>query len=281
MSIMGGQIYYFSGTGNSLFVAKQIAERTGAKLTSVPSILSKGKIETEADSIGLVFPVYYATNDCGLPNIIRRFISKMENFQQKYLFAVCTCGNMPGTTLENLATLIRQKGSVLSAGFIIKMSDKTVSKEKNEKALRKQKAKIEYICKYVSAGEKGVLETRNIWSKIVLAPMLYLAIKPLFKRRYRKLSGSTSLPFSELIPLADESFQVDTKCVGCGICAQVCPVDNIRLVNRKPVWQHHCETCLACYSWCPQEAISGEIVSYNTRHHHPTVKLTDMLAAKQ
>ena len=278
---MSTEVYYFSGTGNSLFAARQIAERINGKLISIPSVIKEESIRTEADVVGIVFPVYYATSDCGIPRIISRFVRKLENLNSKYIFAVCTSGSMPGTTLENLSKLIASKGGTLAAGFIIKMSRENVSKEKQDEMLIKQKEKLDAVCKYLLARKRGKLETRGILRKIALAPVLYLAIKPLFSRRYRKLSGSAGLPFSELIPLADRSFEVDAKCIGCGICAQVCPADNIRLVEDRPVWQHHCETCLACYSWCPQEAIGGDIVSYNTRYHHPDVKLSDMLMAKQ
>ena len=278
---MSVEVYYFSGTGNSLFVARQIVERINGKLISIPSVIKEEHIRTEADVVGIVFPVYYATNDCGIPRIISRFVSKLESLNSKYIFAVCTSGSMPGTTLENLSKLIASKGGTLAAGFIIKMNDESLSKEKQDKKLTEQKEKLDAVCKYVLARKRGKLETRGTLRKIVLAPVLYLAIKPLFSRRYRKLSGSAGLPFSELVPLADRSFRVDAKCVGCGICAQVCPVDNIRLVEDRPLWQHHCETCLACYSWCPKAAIGGDIVSYNTRYHHPTVKLADMLNAKQ
>jgi ferredoxin len=277
---MSTEVYYFSGTGNSLFVARQIVERINGTLISIPSIIEKEHIRTEADVVGIVFPVYYATNDCGIPLIISRFVRKLESLNSKYIFAACTCGRMPGTTLENLSKLIASTGGTLAAGFVMKMNDETLSKEKQDKMLAEQKEKLDAVCKYVLARKKGKLETRGIFRKIVLAPVLYLAIKPLFSRRYRKLSDSAGLPFDELIPLADRSFQVDAKCNGCGICAQVCPANNIRLVDRKPVWQHHCETCFACHSWCPQSAIFGEIVSYNQRYHHPSVKLSDMLMAK-
>jgi ferredoxin len=278
---MSTEVYYFSGTGNSLFVARQIVERINGKLISIPSVIKEEHIRTEADVVGIVFPVYYATNDCGIPRIIIKFVGKLENLNSQYIFAVCTSGGIPGTTLENLSKLIASKGSTLAAGFIIKMNDENLSKEKQDKMLIQQKEKLDAVCRYVLARKRSKLETRSILRKIVLAPVLYLAMKPLFSRRYRKLSGFAGLPFSELIPLADRSFRVDAKCIGCGICAQVCPVDNIRLVEDRPVWQHHCETCLARYSWCPQAAIGGDIVSYNTRYHHPTVNLQDMLRAKK
>ena len=261
-------------------MAKEIAEKISGKLVSIPSAIEQEHIRPEADVVGIVFPVFYATNDCGIPLIINRFISKLENLGSKYVFAVCTCGNMPGATIENLAKLVKSQGGELAAGFTFKMNNKTLTQAKQEKTLAYQKRKLDAVSEYVSAMKKGRLETRGILSKIVLSPLLYLAIKPAFSRRYRKLSVSPRMPFRALIPLADKSFQVDARCIGCGTCAKVCPVENIKIENNKPVWKHNCETCLACYAWCPQEAITGEIVSYNERYHHPEVKLSQMLKEK-
>ena len=277
---MSIEVYYFSGTGNSLWVAKQIAEKTNAKLISIPSVMEKERVTPAANTVGVVFPVYYATNDSGIPLIIHRFIQKLENLHSKYIFAVCTCGSMSGTTIENLAKLVKSQNGELSAGFTLKMNDKTIPQEKQEKMLAKQKQKINEIYAYISAKKIGRLESRGIMRKIVMAPLLYLAIKPAFSRRYRRLSNSTHLPFRELVPLADKSYKVNEKCISCGTCAKVCPVDNIKLMAGKPVWLHHCETCLACYVWCPKEAICGEIVSYNEWYHHPNVKLSEMLIEK-
>jgi len=263
-----------------MFVAKEIAGKIGGKLVSIASVIEGERLRAEADIVGIVFPVYYATNDCGIPLIISRFIRKLDSLNSKYVFAVCTCGSMPGTTIENLAKLIKSQGGELAAGFTIKMNDKTLTQEKQDNALVYQKEKVDAICKYILSRRWGKLETRGIMRKIALAPLLYLAIKPAFSRRYRKLSGSPRMPFAALIPLADKSFQVNEKCSGCGTCARVCPVGNIKMVDGKPVWQHHCETCFACYVWCPREAINGDIVSYNERYHNPDVKLSDMLREK-
>ena len=239
------EVYYFSGTGNSLFVAREIAGRIGGQLIPMSSVVTEEKIRPEADAVGIVFPVYYATNDCGIPLIVNRFVHKLENLRSKYIFAVCTCGNMPGTAIENLEKQVHSQGGELAAGFTFKMSDKPLTPERQEKALVYQKEKLNAICEYVSARKKGKLETRGITRKIFLAPLFYVAIKPAFSRRYRKLAASPKMPFSALIPLADKSFQVDAKCSGCGTCAKICPVENIKMVEGKPEWQHHCETCLA------------------------------------
>jgi ferredoxin len=296
MVAVSAEVYYFSGTGNSLAVARDIAEKINGKLISIPSLMEEESIRTDADVIGIVFPVYYATNDSGIPLIVGRFVRKLENLGSKYVFAVCTHQGAPGATIENLGKLVKSCGGELAAGFKVKMSIpySTAQKisyslfhrelvangleddEKQQKLFDEWKKKLQSITEYVTTRKKGKFETRGLLLKIFLAPFQPIE-NQIFSYRYRKLSKASSLPFNELINLADRSFNTNENCNGCGTCARVCPVDNIKLVEGKPVWQHRCENCFACFHWCPKEAIYGDIVEYAKRYHHPNVKLLDML----
>ena len=273
---MSTGIYYFSGTGNSLVVARDIAEKIDGKLVSMSSVMREESVKPEADLIGLVFPVFYATNDCGIPLIVARFVRKLENLGSKYVFAVCTCGYMPGTTIENLRKAIASRGGKLAAGFTLRMSSKKLDERKQQKMRVKRMKKLDFVCEYVNARREGRFETRGLLRKIVLAPLRALE-KPIFMYRYKKLSNTSQNSFSELIPLADASFRTNENCTSCGTCARVCPVNNIEMVDGKPVWLHRCENCYACYGWCPENAICGDIVAYNDWYRHPEVKLSDML----
>lgn len=269
---MSTEIYYFSGTGNSLAVARDIAGKVNGKLISISSCVDQESIKTEANQIGIVFPVYYASNDSGIPPIVGRFAGKLADIDSKYIFAVCTHGGGPGCAIENLSKLLERHGGKLAAGFTVMMSNKN----KRPTILKDRQKKLEAICEYIRVRKTGRYETRRMFIKILIAPFM-LIIKPVFLHRQQKLAGEFNRPFQELIPLADRSFQIHPKCDGCGICARVCPVSNIEMVDHQPVWKHHCENCLGCYAWCPKGAIYGAMVKYNEKYHHPEVKLSEVL----
>ena len=290
---MACEIYYFSGTGNTLYAAKYLAGKTEARLISIAKALKGGPIDSEADSIGIVFPVYFASNKDGVPPIIKRFVNSLEDLNGKYVFAVCTSGYMPGTTIGSLAKIIKRQGGRLSAGFVVNMAQgslkeelakkakqvagKEVGEEKiKEEVSQNPEDKLGIIAETVIQKESAKLETRGLFGKILNAPLRAL-IKPIFLARYSRLSGGKSIDFWKLVPHCDNGFDVNEACTGCGICAKVCPSGNIKINDGKPEWHNSCENCLACYVWCPQKAICGEMVKYNPNVHHTGVKLADML----
>ena len=64
---------------------------------------------------------------------------------------------------------------------------------------------------------------------------------------------------SQKVLITDKRFHVEKdKCVKCGICANVCPVGDIKGGHGEyPEWLHHkdCLTCFTCYHHCPHHAI--------------------------
>ncbi len=88
--------------------------------------------------------------------------------------------------------------------------------------------------------------------------------------------------FIEKVNTEDENYYTDEKCNGCGICQKICPVDNIKLVNDKPEWQHKCQQCLCCLHYCPQKAIQfGEYTPGRERYNHPHIKVKELINQKQ
>ncbi len=275
---MSVEIYYFSGTGNSLIVARDIAEKTNAKLIPIASQIEKKVIITNADIIGIVFPVYY----CDIPLIVRRFAGKLDNISNKYIFAVCTYGGGTGDSLKTLSRIICSGGGELSAQYGVHMPQNAFLKswENHEKILKEWKKKLEIINKNINIQKKGIF-LDNLLLSLILFPFNKF-FKLMGKRGLAKLSDSSPhMPIEELMYRADRSYSTNEKCNGCGICSEVCPVDNIKIINNKPVWLNHCENCLACYNWCPHKAIQSGIAQKEYYYRHPGVKISDIINQKK
>ncbi|MBN1575848.1 MAG: EFR1 family ferrodoxin [Chitinispirillaceae bacterium] len=274
---MTADIYYFTSTGNSLEVARHIAERLNGRLIPIASLMEEKIIAAQADVIGIVFPVYYVD----LPALVRKFAEKLVNIDNNYLFAVCTYGGGVGGSLTSLNRIVLPRVGRLSAMFGVHMPQNAFSKpfENQPKILRRSEKKIDAICRSVNSRKNGMpFSDRAVWA--MLFPFQLLA-KAAFRSYLVKCTGTPDQSNEDMIRLLDKGFGTNAKCTGCGTCSRVCPVDNIRIEDNKPVWLHHCETCLACYHWCPENAIYGGVAPKNGyRYRHPEVSVADVMRQK-
>ena len=271
-------IYYFSGTGNSLRVARDLAEKSGASTIPIASVIDEKEIKPDADTIGIIFPVYYN----GLPPIIKTFAEKLSVLPSQYIFAVATYGGGMGDSFRNLHRILRARGAGLSATFGVHMPQNAFRKfwENHQRVFAASKRKLETIGARIARRQTGSLLSDKLWY-MALTPL-----RPLFNSLVRNslAKGSVSpreTPVEELIHRADAGFQINDKCNGCGICAKVCPVKNITMENNRPVWQHHCENCLACYNWCPNRAIIGTVAQKGYFYRHPEVTMAEIIEQRK
>lgn len=265
------EVYYFTGTGNSLVVARHLSEMLSAKLTPIAPLLKNSRIESDAEAIGLVFPIYGQK----APKIINLFVEKLSNLDSKYVFAVATYGLMAQGTLKKFDTALRLKGGRLSAGVVVRMPlNGTVSEKvttpKVKTMEQKAQIKLDNLRSLILARQVGKIETTNVGQLIF--SKAFVKILPAFfgLMAYVVVHGSES------------NFNADEHCIGCGTCAGVCPVENILLVDKKPSWGNNCVHCSACLNWCPQHAVqSGTYTINKSRYHHPDIQILDMLRQKQ
>jgi ferredoxin/flavodoxin len=286
-------IYYFTGTGNSLAVARGLASSLGASIMPVAALIKQESIPIDADGAGIVFPVYHS----GLPLIIKRFVEKLVSIDDKYLFAVCTYGGSVGLAIKDIRELVKERGGILQTGFGIHMpynyltptftfrdfygsfTIREVSIKKQKSLIKKSAGKINNIAGYIQNRQTGKYE-------VTYEPLTRLADalnleESMGKSSWLKIAGvkeDTGLSFIESRQLMDKAFRADDNCNSCGACVQICPVDNIALSNNKPEWLNRCEQCFACLHWCPEQAIQfGDNTAGRKRYNHPDIKLADMI----
>lgn len=283
------EIYYFYGTGNSLAVARDIAAKTKGILISIPSVIDRPSIKTDADIIGVVFPSYMA-HLYGIPLMVERFIRKVEGIRAKYIFAVCTCGGYESVnalpTLKNLARLIKSLGGNLSAEFSIRLPMNNLDYDHlpvpidsdQETMFKNCQSKVGVICRCVMSRKRDKYRIIKWLFNAMMAPLYRVIQKAYIEDLKQKAMEpvDTELKYYELMPLTDMSIRVNDKCSGCGTCARVCPARNIQMVENRPVWLHRCEICFACDEWCPQKAIHHWGKTEGQDYHHPSVKVSDM-----
>lgn len=253
-------LFYFTGTGNCLKVARDLAAELGdTDIISIPRVIDKGP-DLSAGRIGIIYPVYMF----GMPLIVKRFVEKLNPKKDKYIFVIATCGGSAANTLGQNAALLKRRGARLSAGFIIKMPGnytplyEAIPPEKQKKMFADEKMRIGEIAELVRNNTRYKTEKDAFLLRWLFA-MIYPAMSP-------------------KIPFLDRNFRSDEKCNSCGICVKVCPVRNIKLSEGRPLWLHRCEQCFACLQWCPQEAIQyGKNTPGRKRYRNPEINLNDLI----
>ena len=271
-------IFYFSGTGNTKWAASKLAAATREDLISIAPYmraddsshnLAEPFILKENERLGFVFPVH----GWRVPKLVREFICKMKIQREPsdasaenkakaddclknrpFAYCVCTAGDSIGLTIENLNKVISQNPSLqalgiteVSSSYSLIMPESYIGLpfmdvDPKEREIRKKEnaaQELAVVCEEIFDRKEGI-------NRLVKGPI------PWF---FTKVVGG----FFENVLITDKRFHVEKdRCVKCGICANVCPIGDIKGGHGEyPVWLHHkdCLTCFTCYHHCPHHAI--------------------------
>lgn len=264
-------VLYFTGTGNCLYVARQLAGKEG-KILSIPQLMRKKQFEIEADEIGLVYPIYGHMPS----NMVREFIMKAR-LKAEYKFAVLSYGNRKCNAVEIWDGISRKAGNVFDYIGTIVMVDNWLPNFDMNEQVKIDKHIPENLAKITSD-----LSNRRRWHE------------PVTQEEREQHEGFMSLsgldPEVGFLMKADRSFRVTDDCIHCGICTYVCPRGNYELTGQGVKMQGDCEFCFACIQNCPQRAIlfkknedgtwpDGSEKNPNARYRNENVSLMDLKLA--
>jgi ferredoxin len=259
---MKNTIVYFTGTGNSLAIARLLAARLPqTTIISVNEMLQQSLFTLETDTCGFIFPVYCQDT----PEIVRRLVRRIQFPKNSHIFAVATHNGDPGYSHFTIDKILTKKGQRLKAGFAILMpgnsitpSDSTNSDDETQRRLQAAASSVDEIADCV----------------IRRADIPYAGSASLRKR----LKGIRNMFRHKVIFKVPQKFWATGACNLCGLCVRICPENNIRVDSNQPIWGKHCQMCLACIHWCPQRAIqNGQGTVNRKRYHHPDISINDIL----
>jgi Pyruvate/2-oxoacid:ferredoxin oxidoreductase delta subunit len=230
------------------------------KILSIPKVLEEKKYNYEASKIGYIFPVHFQN----VPNIVRKLLKNIKISGNPYVFAIATSAGEIGKTFQNINKILDNQNRTLHSEFSlvfpsnsIVMEDRTSTPEKIERLIKNSERRIDEIIEIISNSE--------------IEKCIYK--KSSYKDRFGCLMGA----FFLYRIFNDKRFKVDDeKCIRCGTCVSVCPMNNIEIVDDKVTYNHNCECCLACIHWCPKTAIEHMKTQGIPRYHHPDVTIKQL-----
>lgn len=229
-------ILYFTATGNSLYVARQLAEEH-TELLSIPQMVKQRKYYFKAEEIGIIYPIFGQMP----PNMVRKFLSKAK-LDAPYRFAVLTYGNAKFVATGFFDRLTRNLGKEFQYVSSILMVDNSLMSFDMNEQMKIDKRIPESLARLRS----DLIEQKH-WIEPCESP----DSKPFLAF----LASRNVNPEEGYLMRSEKCFAVKDNCIGCGACTQVCPRGNYELTSQGVKMAGDCDFCGACIQNCPQKAI--------------------------
>lgn len=247
-------IYCYSGGGNCLDMAKNIARELGDTDIVMMRSFPVKTDATEAQRVGFVFPCYGG----GLPAGVEEAVKAVRIRPGTYTFGIVQYAGYMGSGLHKINSIHKldywngvshQSACIwlMPHTLMIPPLSAEAAQKRSEKAARDFAADIK-------AGKSSVKEPPK-----------------------RAVNAAESAAFSKVVKLKAKQYTVSGDCVGCGTCAGLCPRQNIRLVRGRPYFGEDCIGCLGCVQFCPKQAINvGKVTEKRERYTNPNVSVQEL-----
>lgn len=255
-------VFYFTGTGNSLYVAKNISLGINETLISIPKAVNNNEFLYKlgkGENIGFVYPVH----GWRPPKLVIEFIKKLkfENYHDNYVYSIFTCAGQFEATAEVLNSALKKINLLIKGNYCILMPGNYVFAE-NKIPLEEEERRI----------REAQYEVNKIVNEIKNQNSNYVKHKHSFIKSY--IIGGILLPLSP----RTTKFNVNSKCTNCGLCVKGCPVNALKIHEGKIKREgKNCVLCMKCINCCPKESIDfGNKTIGKRRYKHPEYKMTNV-----
>ena len=260
-------VFYFTATGNSLFVARSFSDEP----LSIPQELKKGGQTYEADEIGFVFPDFTAS----APMIVREFIEK-NSFKADYVFSIITFGNFCANVAEWWNEFAGKKGLQHDYVNTILMVDNFLPVFDMNEQIKIDKHVDENLAKLVEDVAAHHSYVQAAQQEEGRPPMDMDMMEEMRSRQF-------AVPAEDAMELDKE------KCIKCRTCERVCPRQNFSLIGDGISFNGTCEHCLACVHACPKKALTLKSLwpgapgerNPDARYRNPNVSLMDIIKSNR
>lgn len=228
---------YFSGTGNSAYIAKGFSQRMEADCHSIEENIDVASLLSAYDTVAVCYPIY---GSC-VPRIMRDFVEKHRTILvEKKLIILCTQMMFSGDGARAFARLLPGCDSrvIYAEHFNMpnNISNFWLFPVREGERRRKQAAaerKLDRVCRDI---QSGVVRRRG-WS------WFSALLGKLQNTYWPAIEGKQA-----------GSFKADGDCNRCGLCVHRCPVQNLELSETGVVQKNNCILCYRCVNLCPQQA---------------------------
>ncbi len=259
-------IYYYSGTGNSLSVAKHVGKRLGnTDIRSIYTLREHAEVPAEYTRIGIVTATWFVRP----PRIVKEVCEKLHFSRKQKVFIIATCGGYDGYVCIDLKAILQPKTDFPVQTFMLPMPPNHIVGFSPlpdwavRLYLRHEAKASRRIARQIRSGRptkdrKGVNRPALAW----------------VSRNFNLLLGVDR-------DSVEGGFYTTDACTKCGVCEKLCKNGNIRLTEDGVVWGHDCQQCMACIMWCPNRAIwHPNVPERRRRYHNPNITLKEMLRSE-
>lgn len=246
-------ILYFSATGNTRFIAKELGRILEDKVEDICPRIRQHDSEVIYSEKPFIFcaPTYV----CEAPKFFYDFLRRTEFTGSRDVYFISTNGGYSGISGSIAGQIIRKKHMhyrgcaefKMPANYIANKSHKDSEPSEIEERIDQARQKIVTTAGAIKTGQR--LQTRHIWATEYLIDYL---LNPMLSRIGHRVKG----------------FHVKDNCVSCGICEKKCPLRIISLNEGKPSWSGKtCAHCMDCIQNCPVEAIEYKDITQGRKRY--------------